>query len=246
MDYALHYQKLIHRAEFRSLIGYYETHHAIPKCMGGTNDPSNLIKLTPEEHYIAHQLLVKIFPDEPGLVRAAIGMTASKKVDGYIKNKLYGWLKKRNSIMMSKLSKNNQYRLGIKHTEEIKKKISASLKGRKKPKSMSIKLSKSVSGENNPMYGIPRTNKQKQQQSIRMSGLKNSTADKKIYLFKKNDQVFVGTRYDFYTSHNLDKDSVTKLISGKYKSTYGWKCLGLNEMVDSNARTLQLMFDNAS
>jgi len=32
-------------------------HHIIPKHMGGTDDPSNLIELTVEEHAEAHRLL---------------------------------------------------------------------------------------------------------------------------------------------------------------------------------------------
>lgn len=38
---------------------YYENHHIIPKCLGGTNDPQNLIKLTAREHFFAHLLLSK-------------------------------------------------------------------------------------------------------------------------------------------------------------------------------------------
>lgn len=33
------------------------THHIIPKHMGGTDDPSNLIELTVEEHAEAHRIL---------------------------------------------------------------------------------------------------------------------------------------------------------------------------------------------
>lgn len=32
-------------------------HHIIPRHMGGTNDPENLISLTPEEHAEAHRIL---------------------------------------------------------------------------------------------------------------------------------------------------------------------------------------------
>lgn len=38
----------------------YETHHVLMKSMGGTNDPSNLVKLTPREHFLAHWLLWRI------------------------------------------------------------------------------------------------------------------------------------------------------------------------------------------
>ena len=32
----------------------YHTHHIVPRHMGGTDDPSNLVKLTVEEHAEAH------------------------------------------------------------------------------------------------------------------------------------------------------------------------------------------------
>lgn len=35
----------------------YHNHHIIPKHMGGTDDPTNLIKLTVEEHAEAHKIL---------------------------------------------------------------------------------------------------------------------------------------------------------------------------------------------
>ena len=37
----------------------YEIHHILPKALGGTNDSSNLVKLTYFEHVIAHYLLAK-------------------------------------------------------------------------------------------------------------------------------------------------------------------------------------------
>jgi len=35
----------------------YHTHHIIPRHMGGSDDPSNLIRLTVEEHAEAHRIL---------------------------------------------------------------------------------------------------------------------------------------------------------------------------------------------
>lgn len=37
---------------------YYETHHIIPRCLGGNNSKSNLVKLTAKEHFVCHRLLV--------------------------------------------------------------------------------------------------------------------------------------------------------------------------------------------
>lgn len=39
---------------------YIEKHHIIPRCLGGTDDKSNLVEFTYREHYIAHYLLYKI------------------------------------------------------------------------------------------------------------------------------------------------------------------------------------------
>ena len=72
---------------------YYENHHIIPKCLGGTNDVDNLIDLTPEEHYLAHQLLVKMYPNHAGLAYAAELMCYG--ADGRRNNnKSFGWIKR--------------------------------------------------------------------------------------------------------------------------------------------------------
>ena len=46
---------------------YLEKHHIVPKCVGGTNDESNLVLLTAKEHYICHLLLTKMYPTSKGL-----------------------------------------------------------------------------------------------------------------------------------------------------------------------------------
>lgn len=90
MNYFNHYDKLIEKAKNRHLEEYTEKHHIIPKCLGGEDRQSNLVSLTPEEHYVAHQLLVKMFPDEYLLVYAL-----SKMTQGRPNNKRYGWVKRK-------------------------------------------------------------------------------------------------------------------------------------------------------
>jgi hypothetical protein len=94
MNYLKHYELLISRARQRHLESEFEKHHIIPRCMGGDNTPDNLVKLTVEEHYVAHQLLVKIYPGVPGLVYAANMMTVASTYT-HRSNKRYGWLRKR-------------------------------------------------------------------------------------------------------------------------------------------------------
>lgn len=71
MDYSKIYNNLISKAKNRKLDCYTESHHIIPLCIGGSDTKENLVDLTPEEHYIAHQLLVKIYPDNHKLIFAA-------------------------------------------------------------------------------------------------------------------------------------------------------------------------------
>lgn len=64
MNYRRIYSELIMRAWRRGGVeGYKERHHIIPRCQGGGNDKANLVDLTASEHYIAHLLLVKMYPD---------------------------------------------------------------------------------------------------------------------------------------------------------------------------------------
>jgi len=55
--YKLWHDNIIAKAKNRTLEGYKEVHHIIPKSCGGSNDKDNLIALTAREHYIIHMLL---------------------------------------------------------------------------------------------------------------------------------------------------------------------------------------------
>jgi hypothetical protein len=96
MDYRQHYDNLIARAAGRKLEGYVENHHILPRCMGGSNTPDNLVKLTAREHFVAHQLLCKIYPEVSGLIFAANTMTRGP--GGHrVGNRKYQWLRERHA-----------------------------------------------------------------------------------------------------------------------------------------------------
>jgi hypothetical protein len=96
MDYQKIYNSLINRANERNIDTYYEVHHIVPRCMGGDDSSNNLVKLTPEEHYVAHQLLAKIYPNNQRLVYAAVMMCVNRP-----SNKLYGWVRRKLALCNS-------------------------------------------------------------------------------------------------------------------------------------------------
>lgn len=119
MDYFKHYERLINRSKSRIIDGYTETHHIIPRCMGGSDDPENLVNLTPEEHYVAHQLLCKCYPNNTKLINAAIMMIPKRP-----SNKLYGWLRRRfseNQSVRQQGTNNTQFGTRWIHNLSLKK-----------------------------------------------------------------------------------------------------------------------------
>lgn len=100
VNYLKIYETLISRAKNRTINEYTESHHIIPKCMGGSDTKENLVNLTPEEHYVAHQLLCKIHPSNGALAKAAQMMSCNRP-----SNKLYGWIRKRHAEAMSESQK---------------------------------------------------------------------------------------------------------------------------------------------
>lgn len=86
MDYKKHYQNLISTRKNRVLKEgeYYEKHHILPKCLGGSNDEANLIVLTAREHYLAHWLLLKIHPNIWKLKHAFYQMSRMNNINARV------------------------------------------------------------------------------------------------------------------------------------------------------------------
>lgn len=95
MNYEHIYSSLIEKARNRTTVPsvYFEIHHIVPRCLGGEDSPNNLVKLTPEEHFVAHQLLVKINPSNKKVLFAAIALAMNAN-GNRPNNKLYGWLRR--------------------------------------------------------------------------------------------------------------------------------------------------------
>jgi hypothetical protein len=152
VNYQKHYDSLIERARLRKFDAKTESHHIIPRCMGGSNAKSNRVDLTPEEHFVAHQLLVKLYPHIKGLVKAAAMMVTNRSVNR-TKNKTYGWLRRLHyeARVGVPCSPETRAKLSIKHkTSEAAKaaraKLAAAQVGRKRSEASLKKMSESKKG----------------------------------------------------------------------------------------------------
>jgi hypothetical protein len=132
MNYELHYNKLIKKALNRNIpkMVYTEKHHIVPKCLGGNNSKSNVVKLLPKEHYIAHMLLFNMYPNNNQLSYAFWMMSNGNKPSERmyrVGGKVYEEI--RNKFIQILINREPTFK-GKVHSEESKQKISNSKKGK--------------------------------------------------------------------------------------------------------------------
>ena len=131
--YTKWYNSIIFSAEHRTLIGYSEKHHIIPKSLGGTNNLKNIVSLTAREHFICHWLLTKMTTgqDKMKMCMALVVMRAGHKQHHRYNNKLtsrvYDYIKSQASEGFRKTGKelfkegrhnwNNRDQFGVNHPQ---------------------------------------------------------------------------------------------------------------------------------
>jgi hypothetical protein len=102
MNHQRQYDLLIESRWQRDHIdGYTEKHHIVPRSLGGSDDPSNLIALTAKEHYIAHLLLAKIHGGP--MVHALHMMKMGRNTK--FNSVMYEWYRIEHSKLVSKIGK---------------------------------------------------------------------------------------------------------------------------------------------
>jgi hypothetical protein len=149
--YKVWHDNIIARGKNRVLTCYTEKHHIIPKCLGGSNNEDNLVRLTAKEHFIVHMLLCKFTEGRNRhLVLVAFeGMCRLKndrrnyKITSRVSAKLREESKQHSHMktdkykqMFSKRMMGNTITLGFKHKSETKNKIAERLKGNQNTKGM--------------------------------------------------------------------------------------------------------------
>lgn len=170
MDYRAHYLRLMERADDRELSGYFERHHVVPRCLDKSS--TKTVRLTPEEHYVAHQLLVKMYPGNRKLVHAAFRMTHGHENYAARRNKAYGWLRRRYAKAVSAMWKGKKCPpecLCWKHSATLAAKMSESRKGKPgHPHSMETRLHLSLVRKGKP--GKPHSKEERARRSASLKG----------------------------------------------------------------------------
>jgi len=153
--YLTRYSTFINSCKLRTYIGYTENHHILPKSMGGSNEPSNMVKLSAREHFIAHWMLWKAYQNkEMTFAFWSMKMSPKGKRTFKLTSKTYSILKEQHSELQSERikiynpmfnqiikDKLRKTKTGTKASEETKLKMSIAQKGVSKTKETKQKMS---------------------------------------------------------------------------------------------------------
>ena len=202
------YNNIVEQANSRTITGYTETHHILPKSLGGSNNKDNLVVLTAREHFICHRLLTKMTQG-----------TAKKKMHYAV-------------VMMLVQNQNQQrnFKITSRTYEIIRKECNKSMKGYKHTEETKEKLKQSWTDERKKTFS-------KMYKGRRFGGSKpgvkrpNLTGEKNGFFGKKHDPAFLERKRQSLLGVNpfAGKDKICphcnrSMNPGNYKQFHGDNC----------------------
>ncbi len=228
---------------------YFERHHIVPRCMGGGDEPENIIPLIPEDHFFAHLCLAKGYKKRRLWAAVWIMINKTRSIDGQkswtYSRKEYGWIVRRRPQKemhpMADNKKHTFYHLEggvfrgtrIQFSEKFKipaASVNALFYGRKDAFCYGWSLKKTSMAE----Y------KKKRTETAQSNGkkLKGFVRDKTIYKFynTKTEEVFWGSQSQMKTK-GINPTTVWALCNEqRMMSRCGW-CLYKNKYVAARYAT---------
>lgn len=218
--------RLIHQPHEDS---YAEIHHILPRCLGGSNEPSNLIRLTPEDHFFAHLLLAKHHNTHETWAGVMImhERKARKTITYSRSRKEYGWARRR-------------------YGELCQEKYLGESNPNYKPETIDLKNHDGIVHSRTRLewsdIGIPHaalclvmTGKRKSYHGWRLpitdaiGNIKGSdpkidrTIRSWVHLDGRKESC---TAYDLASRHNLRRTDITEVAAGRNKQAFGWHIEG--------------------
>lgn len=200
--YETWYAAITKRGQDRHTDSYTESHHIMPRSLGGNDEPTNITKLTAREHFICHWLLTKIHREGEAhwkMLNALRIMRAENakqtRYSNRITARVYNNLKEEYSKLQSEKNKGaGNGMFGKSQTEEAKSKISEANTGRVQPIEEKLnqkaaqtgkkrapftdewkaKMSAAKTGENNNRYGVEVLEETREKIRLKATGRKQS------------------------------------------------------------------------
>lgn len=165
--YTRWYQTIINEAQnqkrIRQTDDYYESHHIIPKCMGGTEE----VLLTAKEHFICHLLLCRMLEgsDKHKMINALIKMAYSKS------NGQKRYTARSFSLVRKLIAEKNREMFKGKPKKHTNNGLTGTWERTKKHRQMlSDQRKGKQSGEDNPFFGKTHSAKTKREWSKKRKG----------------------------------------------------------------------------
>ena len=131
------YNKIINRAKLQQRVKssetYYESHHILPKSLGGDNAIENKVLLTFKEHYICHRLLPKMVETKQHKTKMNYALYMMNKASGLQDRSLSHHQKMICLEANRKACRNRNHKpnLGNRHSEETKQLLREKSTGKK-------------------------------------------------------------------------------------------------------------------
>lgn len=216
------------RKEAKNILSYTERHHIIPKSLGGTDDYTNLVWLTAEEHLQVHLLLPKMVAEAKNIRKMTLAAVRMANPQSKTQKRIIGdnlipeiaAIRSEAALLHSNYMKgkhkgsNNPF-YGKTHTEKTKERLRLATKNRTVTKQMRINYSKSkkIFYENNP--------------DKRPVGEKNPRFINKVFNWENinTGEMISATRFEMTTRYPELKSNISQVINGKYNHVKGWRII---------------------
>jgi hypothetical protein len=232
MDYERVYRDFIadRRARPPGEDEYVERHHILPRCMGGGDDPDNLIRLHPEDHFFAHVLLARIHDTHEML--AMVVMYLNRKAGLYRRGKpartSYGWARRRLAVRLSEAMQGEKHPLHDKTVFTWHHADAGRFTGTRVALALhagqdSTNITGIISGRIKSCGGWYLEGTDVGTIGKWPRGARHASYDPTIYEFHHVDgRVILGTRYEFSDQTGITWARVRELTKQRRISTDGW------------------------
>lgn len=213
---------------------YFESHHIIPKSLGGEDDSDNLVLLTAKEHFLCHLLLMKMTEGDAKMKMCHAIWMMCYSSPLLICSRTYEMVKRHRSESMKGVHVPGRWR-STPLTAEHKAKISRALTGRKFSPEHKAKLKirngtpqmKAIATKNLQKATEGNIGKKRPEHSAFMREFMATRDDLTIYHFiHELGTNFKGTRKQLiekFPEHRIDNGMLGVTIRGGQKSHRGWR-----------------------